>query len=651
MVRSCLGLYLAVVALSFSWGLSTAAGAQEMNQAYIRMNVSSYEEFAEAIDWFEDNGALIRHRFYPIAVMGLIEDGTMGAIGTAPGVRRVFVGKIPADEIVGLQDKEAFLMKAYNNVFFAPMSGQPRDYSAPEVEGTPIDPGPISIPEQYREEYLADMRRPRQGAPGVPPPFPEATSEYMLGDIAVAAILPESEPGFGNHNWTRDEEEKTTEEILSAMDWWARHSPNQELTFSYEMNYAVPVAYEPSSNPQVGGESAWAGQCFAALGYEGTNYFVQARDYINAMRQSYDADWGFVIFVIHGFPGQQFGGALAYAYLGGPLNVNIYSNGYIGPDSLDRVIAHESGHIFYTLDEYPQAPSSCSSRSGYLNVENANKQQGGAYCQSDVPCVMRGGSQPTPFDILEPCYFTEGQVGWWDSDGDVIPNILDTLPKVDGLVLETPHLGGGVSADTVLADAVTYRGTVSSVAYPNMNPQSLLGGKGVTVEPVGAEYRVDGGPWEPCDPGDGRFDGTPESFELTLSGLTLWEVHRVQVRAITAHGNATRDAAAATASVVLGEPPPFLIASSPAKPPLSIKFEPPQSPAEVGKAVNVEVAIYDLVGRKIKTVESGVFQTGRLYVASWDGKDLDGNLVVAGVYAITMSSQGQVKARKVLVIP
>jgi hypothetical protein len=651
MVRSSVGLCLAVAALSYFGALSTPARAQEMKQAYVRMNASSYEEFAAAMDRFEDAGALIRHRFYPIAAMGLIEDGTMGAIGTVPGVRRVFVGQIPDDEIVGLGNKEAFLMKAYNNVFFSPISGKPRDFAMPEAQGTPIDAGPISIPDQYREEYLSDLRAPWHGAPGVPPPFPEATSEFMLGDIAVAAVLPESEPGYGSHDWAVEEEEKTTEEVLSAMDWWARHSPNQELTFSYEMNYAVPVAAEPSGNPQVGGESAWAGQCFAALGYDGTNYFVQAREYINAMRERYDADWGFVIFVIHGFSGQQFGGALAYAYLGGPLNVNIYSNGYLGPDGLDRVIAHESGHIFYTLDEYPQAPSACTSRSGYLNVENANKQQGGAYCKSDVPCVMRGGSQPTPFDILDPCYYTEGQVGWWDSDGDGIPDILDTVPEVDDLELVTPAQGGGADVDTVLGETVEYRGSVSSVAYPNKNPQSLLGGRAFTVEPVGAEYRVDGGPWEACEPADGRFDGTKEGFELTLQGLSRWEVHTVQVRAVTAHGNATRDAAAASAKVVLGDPPPFLISSSPAKPPFSIRFEPPQPSGETGQAVNVEVVIYDLVGRKIKTVESGVFQTGKLYTTSWDGRDLDGNIVAAGVYAITMSSQGQLKSRKVLVIP
>lgn len=649
MVRRSVGLCLAAVALSFFGAFFTAARAQEMVQAYVRMEASSYESFNTAVDMMEDRGAIIRHRFYPIAAMGLIEDGSSAILRGVPGVRRVFVGEIPNYEITGLDDNEVFLMRAYNNIFFSPVVG-PRSYDRTEAAESPIDEGPLSIPEPYLEGYRAALTTPWKGAQGVPPPFPEATSEFMLGHIAVAAILPESEPGYGSHDWAKNEEERTTEEVISAMDWWARHSPNQEVRFSYEINYAVPIHAEPMSTPQVGAENIWAGESLAALGYPGTNYFVQARDYINTMRERYDADWGFIVYVVHGFAGQQFGGALAYAYLGGPLNVNVYSNGYLGPENLDRVIAHESGHTFYTLDEYPTAPSSCSSRSGYLNVENANKQQGGPYCKSDVPCVMRGGSQPTPFDMLEPCYFTQGQVGWWDTDGDGIPDILDTAPKVDRLVLTTTHLPGGAPIDTVYGETVTYRGAVSSVAIPNRNPQSMLGSRSFTVEPVSAKYRVDGGPWEPCEAVDGRFDGTPENFLMTLHGLAQWDVHTVEVRGVTEHGNVTPDSALASAQVVLRPPPPLLVSSNPVRPPFSIEFEPPQPSGVVGQAVRVEVSIYDLLGRKIRVLESGVFRTGAIYSTSWDGRDLDDNLVSAGIYALTMRSQGQVTARKIMVI-
>lgn len=649
MTRRSVGLCLLMAALLFFGAAYVPVQAQDMEFAYVRMDASSPEEFNEAINVLEGRGAVIRHRIYPIAAMGLMEQSSRFLMHGIDGVRTVFVGKIAEDYIAAMERREALLAKAYNNIYF-PSTSRATSESRPEFEPVPIDPEPLLPP----QEYVDALKAPWQGA-GSPPPFPQATSEFMLGHIAVAAILPESAPGFGSHDWLNSEEEKATEELISAMDWWARHSPGQELTFSYEINYAVPVLVEPMEDGQNQIEEVWAGQSLTHLGYAGRTHFDQSRQYINDMRANYNADWGVVIFVLHGFAGQWFdmmGSALAYAYLGGPLNVNVYSNGYLGPEKLDRVIAHETGHSFYTLDEYPVAPVSCSSRSGYLNVENANKQQGGPTCKSDVPCVMRGGSQPTPFDILEPCYYTCGQVGWWDGDGDGIPDILDTEPKVDRLILATDHKEGSV-ADTVFAEAATLEGTVSAVPIENRNSRSFVKEFNFTVEDVGAEYRVNGGPWTPCEPSDGRFDETIEGYRFTLADLVPWLVHTVDVRAITVHGNVTPDDALISLKVVFGyeaSPPMALLTSSPAKPPFSIKFQPVAPSGAVGLMVPVEVAVYDPMGRKLRTLESGEFQTGRVYSTDWDGRDSEGRLISPGVYAIAMNSQGEIRSRKVLVV-
>jgi hypothetical protein len=648
MLRRSVGLCLAVGALFFMALAAFPCGAQEMSQAYLQMRSTSYEQFTDSMNRLEDLGAIIRHRIYPHAAIGLIESGSEPLLGTVPGVRQLFVGEIEEGQLSSFSGREVFLAKAYNNVFFSPMS-PPRSASLPEVEPVPIDLGPRSIP----EEYLERMKQRRRNAPEIPPPFPEATSEFLLGHIAVAGILPESVPGVGIHNWLTQEEQKATEELISAMDWWARHSPNQELRFSYEINYATPVYVEPMEDGQDAIEQVWAGQSLESLGYSGEDHFEQSYEYVNEMRQRYGADWGFIVFILHGFPGQQFDGFLAYAYLGGPFNVNCYSNGYLGSGNLDRVVAHESGHTFYTLDEYPIAPVSCSSRSGYLNAENANKQQGGNSCKSNVPCVMRGGSQPTPFEILEPCYYTRGQVGWWDEDADGIPDILDAEPAVDWVGLGTEGDPGAAGIDTVFSDRAVVRGAVSSVPIDNRNSRSMLGGVDFTVEPVSAEYRVDGGPWAPCEPADGRFDKPKERFEINLSGLGPWSTHVVDVRAVTAHGVTTPEEEIATINIFSALEPPLVSikSSNPSGTPVTIRFSPYHSSEESGVSVGVDLAVYDAMGRRLRTLEDGRFSTGAFYSTTWDGTDSNGETVPAGVYFVVIESEGRLAANKLMVIP
>lgn len=649
MLKRPVGLCLAVAALLFMALPASPGYSQEMEQIYLQMNSVSYEQFASSMNKLEDLGAVIRHRIYPLAAIGRIESGSEYLIGSVPGVRQLFVGKIESTQISGMKGREVFLAKAYNNIFFSPMS-PPRSDDLSGAGTGPIDMGPRSIP----QEYIDQMKEAWSGAPGAPPPFPEASSEFMLGHITVAAILPESDPGAGSHDWTAEEEEKATEELISAMDWWARHSPNQELRFSYELNYAVSIQVEPMEDGQDAIERIWAAQSLASLGYTSGNHFAQSYEYVNDIRQRYGADWGFIVFILHGSHGQQFdSGALAYAYLGGPFNVNVYSNGNLGPGSLDRVIAHESGHTFYTLDEYPLAPVSCTSRSGYLNAENANKEQGGSGCKSSVPCVMRGGSQPTPFDILEPCYYTQGQVGWWDSDGDGIPDVLDTAPEVNWLALGDAGEDGGAAVDTVFSDEATFRGSVSSLPLPNKNPLSMFQDADFTVEPVSAEYRVNGGAWTPCRPSDGRFDGANERFEFTLSGLAPWHTYTVDVRAVTAHGNTTPDGRLETISIVSAQEPPFIeiTTSNPSSLPVEINFSPYSSSKTAGMRVRVEIAVYDVMGRKLSALEDGDFAVGAFYETSWNGTDSNGTIVPAGVYFVAMKSQGRVTANKLMIIP
>ena len=195
-----------------------------------------------------------------------------------------------------------------------------------------------------------------------------------------------------------------------------------------------------------------------------------------------------------------------------------------------------------------------------------------------------------------------------------------------------------------------------AVPIPNMNPQSLNRHLDFTVERVRAEYRVNGGNWILCDPTDGRFDGPSEEFRVTVADLDPWFVNKVEVRAVTASGNVTPDSLLSVFEFFVFEPDidrSFLTVgtSSPTRLPASIRFVPFDPSEPSGFLVSVEIAVYDVLGRKIRTLEDGKFECGMIYTTEWDGEDLSGETVSAGVYLVGMNCKGRNRAQKMTVIP
>jgi hypothetical protein len=622
-------------------------------RAYLRLNSGGHEGFSAAIKRAERNGAALYHRFYPYAAIGEIPRGSADFFDALPGVQDVYVDRIAPSVTAGMSEHERHVAEAFNELYFPirahASSASPAWDETETAEPVRIDPGPLEIPREYLEDLHA------LSGDATVPAAPPATSEFFLGHVAVGVIMPESD-GIGTHDWTAAEEGKMVEEVLSAMEFWVKHAPENNLRFTYEMNYRVPVRVEPLDRGGWTIEDKWAGQSLESMGFEGRNHFSQSYQYIDIMKDRYDTDWGFIIFLLHGREGQSFGSFLAYAYLGGPFNVNISANGRPGPDNLDRVIAHETGHTFYTLDEYLSSPHDCSARSGYLDVVNANKINGGPTCELNIPCIMRGADPSFTIDDLPPCVYTKGQVGWWDTDEDGIPDVLDTDPVVESVALDDEDAAVPVSGDTLYASAATFRGVAASVPLTNMNMRSDVSPRHVTIESVGAQYRLDGGPWMACRAVDGDFDDPTEEFIFTLEGLSQWAWHSLEVRAVTAHGNVTPDSLTASVDFFVapplgGDPVVQLACSNPTRPPVSVAYAPMDQAGREGSTVPVVVAVYDVMGRRVATLASGNFVTGRFYRAEWDGLDSNGERMPAGVYMIAMSSDGRTSAGKVLIVP
>jgi hypothetical protein len=177
-------------------------------------------------------------------------------------------------------------------------------------------------------------------------------------------------------------------------------------------------------------------------------------------------------------------------------------------------VAHELGHIFGALDQYAAAATPCTQRSGYLAVPTTNSQANN--CGSRFICIML---EPLPaYSGAEIDPSALGQVGYRDTDGDGIPDPLDTTPTIDFQIMQ-PSNGG----------RPTIIGTATDQPFPSPTDQPATINTIVKIE-----YRVDGGAWIALAPGDGAFDGAAETVQAVLP---LYDgQHTVELRAINSVG-------------------------------------------------------------------------------------------------------------------
>ncbi len=365
---------------------------------------------------------------------------------------------------------------------------------------------PISAPFGYNDCLMPPLL-PRNEAQS-PGPGPDDQSEYMIGNVAVTVIFPESNGTIDQNkeNWSSSRMSTCISEITAGLNWWQNQEARANLNFSIYTYYDKPTSYEAISRPHTD-ESLWIDEILTGLGYTSGSYFQKVTDLNNFVRSYYDKDWAYTIFVVdsnNDADGKFTDGYFAYAYPGGPFLVMTYDNDGWGISSMDRPAAHETGHIFYATDEY----DFLWEYSGYLNVRDDNS----AYC------IMNDSDWNV-------CASTRGQVGWRDSDGDGILDPVDTFPDT----VLNPY-----SPDPTKNNVLVYTGTVQDVPLTNNNPNGP--GNDISINTIKmVQYRIDYGAWYNATSADGAFDEVTETFSFTtpLSPGT----HVIETRAQNSVGN------------------------------------------------------------------------------------------------------------------
>lgn len=257
------------------------------------------------------------------------------------------------------------------------------------------------------------------------------TSDYLYGKVLVNVVFVESNGSIDSNieNWTDSKISNVSQEIVSGISWWLNRS-SVDLSFYFTFNVSN-VSYEPILHPQ-SSEGLWISEVMDGFGVADCPgldncYFYRALLFNDDLRNSYETDWSFTIFVVDSefdSDGMFFDSYFAYAYLNGPFFVMTYDNQNYGIENMEAVAAHEMGHIFGALDQYSEVglyECSCSDSSGFLNISNQNCVDS---CLIDEASIMRGGITPYYSSSLD--LYGAGQIGWWDEDNNSIVDCIES---------------------------------------------------------------------------------------------------------------------------------------------------------------------------------------------------------------------------------
>jgi len=392
----------------------------------------------------------------------------------------------------------------------------------------------------------ACFARPLEGSPlpaapvaASPPPAGQAPygassydgSEFMIGDVWVTVVLLESDGSIDTQteDWTTAEVDNVKAEVQEGLTWWETtfHSALQEpplhdLAFHIDFTYAdspVATGYEPITHPSYVDQELWIDSFLDQVGYNtADDYSDDLVRWNHDQRLAHNTHWAYTVFVVDSSAdadGKFSDGYFAYAYVGGPFAVMTYDNNGWGIDRMGQVLAHETGHIFYALDEYPGSDSYFE-HSGYYNTQNLNASDGNPDPSSRVDSIMAEASRQNAAYAAHTSSPTSLQmIGWQDSDADGIFDVLDV-----------PLEFAGVGAYNTGADQYEFEGTSSAGTLANSNPRGAS--RDITINTVDRiQYRLDGGAWTDGNAYDGYSVSVAQNVPVTTPGS-----HTIEFRTI-----------------------------------------------------------------------------------------------------------------------
>lgn len=352
------------------------------------------------------------------------------------------------------------------------------------------------------------------------------TASFMGGEIYVNVVLFESngKTDPDTENWKKDEIEKIVAHIKEACAWWEemwkRKNYAGKLHFTVGLEHATTpfqTAYEPVTHSAMRDDRLWIGEFLNSLGYTGDKNRMLYQ-YTNDTIVKHDAHFAFTIFVVkadndadHYFSdnyrsytwGSQARGC-SDTYI-----LVAYSKAYDWYSTPSFI--HETAHIFGALDEYP-GQGRYTDVGGYYGVQNTNAPDGNPNRNGIVPSLMNSSLTNAVKQYTSSPQSLE-MIGWRDSDGDRIIDVLDAPIEVTDF-----------SSKLKLSDSsYEFSGTFTVQKVRNYNNS-----KAITLNSVDRLlYRNDeSGEWTPVNDKDWGEESRKITykFKLPKNSVLQWKV-------------------------------------------------------------------------------------------------------------------------------
>jgi len=350
------------------------AGDIQINEQLLILPAARAEEFAafELSDALAPDGGRIMHRYGNRVLLAETAASAAAADASASAelaFRSEYAAKeTPSDltetealgvEAFALRQSAAYVEAKANR----PLQGASWDSPG---DGTPLLCADVGAP--------AGALSLDAGA-GAPP-----LSTRLTGKVAVGIVIVSGPTAA--LQFTAAERAKVVAEVQNGLGWLGAQNAAAQVSFSYEIqNIAItetPLGGNPSSEQM---ENRFRDPAMAKIGYAAG--LGNVAKYADDLRTKLKTDWAYIAFFTK-YPLGHF----AYASIGGPRLVMQYANDGWGPDNIDRVFTHETGHIFGAPDEYAASGCDCGGSWGFYGKPNsncANCAPGGG-----VKCLMKG---------------------------------------------------------------------------------------------------------------------------------------------------------------------------------------------------------------------------------------------------------------------
>ena len=219
-------------------------------------------------------------------------------------------------------------------------------------------------------------------------------NSFLMGSIALGVVIVNGPTAATQ--FSTAEQTKIVAEVQAGAGWLAAFNPWAGVSFTYDIR-PVTIATQPNAAAS-DNESRFRNPAVAQLGFQAN--VNGALDYVNHLRASRNTNWAYCVFFVKGYPLDHF----AYtSSIDGARVIMDYANDGWGPDNIDRVFAHESGHVFGCPDEYASSGCSCGGAFGRFGEPNRNCENcAGA---AGVGCLMRANE-------WKMCPSTKRHLGW-----------------------------------------------------------------------------------------------------------------------------------------------------------------------------------------------------------------------------------------------